>query len=146
LKIRPSDEGEVRWWLTRSGKDEDDLRIRACGGDLDVAGKMDLPMVQGWYQDWSSVLAGSDFKKTFLATWTLRLEESSEATQIACWNLLTQMIARVLSQNRFFVDIGLISMEARNLAQNGSMNKMLLTTMLFKVYSIAKTIITRVSK
>ena len=143
LKIHPSDETEIRWWLSRLGKDEDDLRIRACGGDLNIAENMDLPIIKEWYRDWSAVLVGSDFKKSFLATWTGRLEEASESTQIACWGLLVQMVAAVLSRNRFWVEVGLVGMEARNTTQNGFMNKMLSSTLLFKTYAIAKVILTR---
>lgn len=143
LKIHPSPEDEVRWWLSRSGKDEDDLRIKACGGDLDVADNLDLPIIREWYRDWSAVLVGSDFKRSFLATWTPRLEEASESTQIACWDLLVQMVAAVLSQNRFWVEVGLVGMEARNTTQSGFMNKMLSSTLLFKTYAISKVILTR---
>jgi hypothetical protein len=143
LKIRPSDKDEVRWWLSKSGKDEDDLRINACGGDLSVAENLDLPIIREWYRDWSAVLAGSDFKKSFLATWTPRLEEASESTQISCWGLLVDMIASVLNRHRFWVDAGLVAMRARNAAQNGQMNKMLSSTLLFEVYAISKVIITR---
>ena len=146
LKIRPSDENEVREWLSRLGKNDDDLRIKACGGDLSVAENIDLPVVQEWYKDWSAVLFGSDFKKSFLATWTVRLEEASESTQTACWDLLIQMVAGVLNRNRFWVEVGLVGMDARNAAQSGQINKMMSSTMLFKCYSIVKVILTRVNK
>jgi hypothetical protein len=144
LKVRPSDEHEVRWWLARSGKDEDGLRIKACGGDLDVAEKLDLPVIKEWYNDCSAVLDGLDFKKSFLATWTARLEEASESTQIACWDLLVRTVADVLNKHRFWAQVGLVAMEARNSAQNGHMNKMLLSTLLFKFYAVSKVILTRV--
>ena len=143
LKIRPSDESEVKWWLSKLGKEEDSIRIKACGGDLNVAENLDLPVVQEWHKDLSAVLVGSDFKKNFLATWTARLEEASESTQIACWDLLIQMVATVLDKNRFWVEVGLVGMEARNTTQSGFMNKMLCSTLLFKVYAISKVIITR---
>lgn len=145
LKIRSSDKSEVKGWLNRLGKEEDDLRIKACGGDLDVAENLDLPIIKAWHEDWSAILIGADFKKNFLATWTARLEEASESTQIACWDLLVQMVATVLNRNRFWVEVGLESMKARNLTQSGFMdnNKMLSSTLLFKVYAISKVIITR---
>lgn len=143
LEIRPSDGDEVKLWLSRLGKDGDDLRIRACGGDLSVADSLDLPVVEKWYEDCLAILAGNDFKKSFLTTWTSRLEEASESTQIACWNLLVDMVALVLNRNRFWVEVGLVAMEARNAAQSGKMNKMLSSTLLFKFYSIAKVILTR---
>jgi hypothetical protein len=143
LKIRQSDESEVKWWLSRLGKEEDDLRIKACGGDLSVAESLDLSVVQEWHKDWSAILVGSDFKRSFLATWTGRLEEASESTQIACWNLLVQMVADMLDRNRFWVEVGLVGIEARNTTQNGFMNKMLSATLLFKVYAISKVILTR---
>jgi hypothetical protein len=143
LKIRPSDESEVKWWLNRLGKEENDLRIKACGGDLNVAENLNLFVIQEWHRDWSAVLIGSDFKKSFLAIWTARLEEASESTQIACWDLLIQMIASVLNRNRFWVEVGLVGMEARNTTQSGFMNKMLSSTLLFKTYAISKVILTR---
>jgi hypothetical protein len=143
LKIRQSDGGEVREWLRRLGKDEDELRIRASGGDLNIAESMDLTVIRGWYKDCSGMFAGSDFKRNFLATWTAKLEEASESTQIACWNLLVEMVANALNKHRFWVEVGLVAMEARNAAQNGQMNKILSSTMLFKIFSIAKVIITR---
>jgi hypothetical protein len=143
LKIRPSDESEIRWWLNRLGKNEDDLRIKACGGDLDIATNLDLTVTRAWDEDCSAVLAGSDFKKSFLATWMTRLEEASEATQIACWNLLVDMVALVLNKNRFWVDIGLVAMKARHAAQIGQMNEMRSSTLLFEFYAVAKVIIVR---
>ena len=143
IKICPSDANEVRRWMNRLDKDDDDLRVKASGGDLDVADNLDLLVVREWYGDWLTVLIGSDFRKNFLATWTFRLEEMNEQTQIACWGLLVQMVAAVVGRNQFFVNIGLTAMEARNAAQHGQMNKMLSTTMLFKVFAIAKTVLTR---
>lgn len=143
VDVAPSDDAEIQWWLHRKEKDTDRLRIKSCGGDPDVAENVELPAVKAWYKDWSAAVSGSDFPGNFPAVWSVRLEEASEATQIACWNSLIQMVVPHLNRNKMWADVGLVAMEARNAVQNGRMNWMRSSTLLFRAYALTKTVITR---
>jgi DNA polymerase III, delta subunit len=143
VRIEASDVGEIQWWLQRKGKDTDSLRVQACSGDPDIAEQSDLVAIKAWEKDWFAVVRGADFPGSFPMVWSARLEEASEATQVACWNLLVQMVVPFLNRHRMWAEVGMTAIEARNSVQHGWMNKMMSSTLLFKVYALAKTIISR---
>jgi hypothetical protein len=133
---------ELSWWLSFKGKtDRQELRIRACGGDPELAELVDVVILKDWAECWSAFVNGpGELSTSFLNNWSDRFEEADDLTQLACWYLLGSLLSKRLVQHELWLDIGNLALQARNLIRNGKINKQQSNIFLIKLYALCRTV------
>jgi hypothetical protein len=140
------DNTELSWWLDFKGKtDYRNLRIRACGGDPELAEALDVATLKDWAECWEPFVATpGDLGTNFLTNWSGRFEKMDNLTQLACWYLLGSLLSKKLVTHPRWLEMGALALQARNTIRNGKINKQQSITYLIRMYALARTVKNRV--
>lgn len=140
--VQGLDNTELSWWLDFKNKtDHRDLRLRACGGDPELAECADVTVLKDWSECWESFINGSgELSTSFLATWNDRFEGVSDLTQLGCWYVLGHLLNQKLTTHTLWLEMGSLAWRARHIVRAGEMNKQQTNIFLIKLYALARTV------
>lgn len=140
--VQGLDNAELSWWLDFKGKtDQRDLRIRACGGDPELAESADVGILKDWAECWELFVNGTgELSTNFLTIWNDRFGEADDLTQLGCWYVLGSLLSKKLSTHALWLEMGSLAWRARHIVRAGEMNRQQTNIFLIKLYALARTV------
>jgi hypothetical protein len=145
--------GEILDHLKSIHIDEPDWRASICGGDPDVAEKLEPDLCRRWQKLWMTISEGTEPPLDFPYTWAKTFSEAlgvdnddkqkSLASQTACWEILISLLRRKVGNSGFWRETALIAWEARDNVKRGRANKISIGTALANVYAYSLTAVKR---
>jgi hypothetical protein len=145
LKIALPMKEEIESILGESNIEDPAWRASVCGGDPDVAQKLEVSITRNWHKIWAGALSGTDLSTDFTITWTEILNEEVEgrdATLMSCWEILIQLSAQKI-HSIYWLDIAKIAMRERDRTRRGRSNKIYVMNAICSCYALARTAIAR---
>lgn len=121
IRLNNSSREETERILTDKGIEEAAWRAQVCGGDPDVGLSLDVSLTRQFQKLWSAIISGTQPPDDYPKTWGEPLFEASEETQIACWQILGQLVLPFLDKHIVYGQIGQQALKAKSLVRKGRM-------------------------